>query len=319
MLGSFHTRMSTGGRGGKATASDDKPLWMKAAEERLVAQETEKARKKEERKELRKTPGEATRLREAAPFQRKVTQHLEKTEASELHSTNTLSSVEPIVVAKDPERLRLFKESLQAARKHQDSPHQALKLGRGNSNATIVPPLGYVEDDREAAVMAEAEADDRRQAFEARIEATKQRMRASRDRAMASRTAAAEATLATVYERRQQHEKGGVDAFLTAPVDDDVDYVAQSSANSDHIETTEGTTRAPFHTVSGRFFADIDRLLANISEEKEKHRNTLREEHAWLSSLAEKHRGEEKKTNTNSNTLSAHAEQLRKRPDWVRA
>jgi len=308
MLGSFHTRMSTGGRGGKATAADDKPLWMKAAEERLVAQETEKARKKEERKELGKTSRGATRLREAAPFQRQMTQHLEKPEASGLQSSNTLSSVEPIVVAKDPERLRLFKESLQAARQHQDSPHQALELARRNSNAAIVPPLGYVEDDREAAAMAEAEADDRRQAFEARIEATKQRMRASRDRAVASRTAAAEATLASVYERRQQREEGAVDAFLTAPINDDVDYV----------ETTEGTRRAPFHTMSGRFFADIDRLLVNVCEEKEKHRNTLREEHAWLSSLAETHRGQEKKTK-NTNALSAHADPERKQPDWVRA
>ena len=312
-LGAASRRKDGPGAAGGNKKGDEKPLWMQAAADRLAEQELDMKQKKLERKKQREEEdllrgggggggGGVVRLRAAPSGNRRqvpgddaaseergpprsplCSEGLGDDEYSgafqdggggSSSSSGGSGSGSSITVAKNPERLEIFRESLRAQRTNSSaalSDGGELGPDGGKANKMWVPPIGCVEDDKAAAAAAEIEATDRQASFEARIEATKRRMRASRDRAIAARTAVVDDILASNGAGNKAPS-----SFLTGGGDEQGDGWGG------------GGRGESFDAMSVSFFQDIDRLLEDVQDAKVEHRETLQQqETARLSSLAQ--------------------------------
>jgi len=203
---------------------------------------------------------------------------------------------------KSIDRVALFTESLQAARRAQDSTaatESKDEVMPGNSAEKAVTPEDMTQSNAAISAQVEWEAgsEARSAAFTAQIEAAKKRMRASCERAAERRDKqVAEATAGvTTFFLTNDSGNGSGDAGSGSDSDSNEnserfmrpalqtktkpfkDTNARTWSSKSAINQKQATSsgEVPFEELRAAFFRDLDQLASSVTEARESHRQTL--------------------------------------------
>jgi len=356
---------SSGSTSGK-TPDDGRPAWMKAAAERLAAEDAQEAETKRKKDEARLEAKLARELRSAVaavdasaaaaenltikPDDNNRFTTSKKFGSGAVHSLQTSDSlayswsaaddasfddlndddaalddrVAPSSSAlrsstlaqelsqasnssqKSTNRVALFTESLQAARRAQNPTIATENREAAASNSSAEEALTPEDMSQgNAAISAqiewEAGSEARSAAFTARIEAAKKRMRDSCERAAERRDKqVAEATAGvtsffltndsgggsgdadssgsdsdTNEETAATYRRPALQTLKQAPKSQGAPALPSSQSSSIRQKQVTGGGEVPFEQLRAAFFRDLDHLASSVSEARESHRQTL--------------------------------------------